>query len=369
MMLGEMGAEVIKIENQSLPDFWRRLGAYHRGEGLNRSSPFAVINRGKKSCLLDLKTAEGVATVKRLIKISDIVVENFAPRVMTGLGLSYSVLKEIKPDIIMISASGYGATGPDKDALAYGPILEAYAGLNSLIGHPGEPPKGVGFAITDHGGAVCSALAALIALHHRDLTGEGQHIDISEVETLLAGMPEAIMEFTMNGRIRQPQGNRDDVMAPHGCYRCQGEDKWLALAVDSDSQWPDLCRAMGRPELIIDERFQDGFRRQQNQDALDQIINQWTTGQTATEVMTKLQKLDIAAGPVYNAEEIYQDPHLRARGFFVEHVHPEVGKKELPGLFARLSETPGAIGGPDPLFGEHTDWVLNELLGSEDNRQ
>ncbi len=365
IMLSDMGAEVIKIENPTLPDNARRNEPFAEGKpGLNRSGYFAFFNRGKKSCLLDLKTPEGVEIIKRLIKISDIVIENFAPRVMDSLGLGYSVLKELKPDIIMISASGYGATGPDKDCVAFGPNLEAYVGLNLLIGYPGGTPQKCGTVISDHVGAMSAAFATLAALHYRDITGEGQHIDISEAETLLCCMPEAIMEFTMNGRVPQPQGNRDDNMALHGCYRCLGEDKWVAITVSDNKEWQNLCRAMGQPNLITDERFQDGFRRRKNQDELDAIISEWTSGQTATDVTNKLQKLKVAAAPVYSGEELYSNPHLRARGFFVEIVHPEVGKRELPGLFARLSETPGEIRGPDPMLGEHTDQVFNELLAN-----
>lgn len=362
-MLAEMGAEVIKIENPAQPDFGRTWVSFAEDkQGLNRCGCFAAFNRGKKDCLLDLKQPEGVETLKRLVKISDMLVENYAPRVMDSLGLGYHALKEVKPDLIMVSASGYGATGPSRDMIAYGSALEAYSGFSSLIGYPGGPPKRCGIAITDHIGAISAAFTALVALHYRDLTGEGQHIDLSEVETMLACMPEAIMEFTMNGRMLLPQGNRDDVMAPHGCYRCQGEDKWVAIAVGNDSEWKDLCRVMGRPELIKDEHFRDGFCRLENQDETDKIITEWTSRQTPIDVMTQLQKVGIAAGPVYTEEELYKDPHLRARGFFVEINHPEVGKRELPGFFAKLSETPGILRDYDPLFGEHTDWVLHELL-------
>jgi len=366
MMLSEMGAEIIKIENPKLPDYWRRLQAYYRGEGINRSASFAVLNRGKKSCLLDLKRPEDVDKAKKLVKISDIVIENYAPRVMESLGLGYSVLKDIKPDLIMISASGYGATGPDRDCLAFGPVLEAYSGLASLIGYPDGPPLPCGTTPSDHIGGITSAFAVLAALHHRDMTGEGQHIDLSEVESLTACIPEAVMEFTMNGRAPLPKGNRDEAMAPHGTYRCAGDDKWIAIAAGMDSEWKDLCLVMEKPELIDDERFIDGFSRLKNQDDLDRIITEWTKDRTPLDIMTKLQQANIAAGPVYSGEELYKDPHLRARGFFVEHNHPEVGKRELPGVFAKLSETPAAITGHDPLLGEHTDWVLNELLSSND---
>jgi len=365
MLLCEMGAEVIKIENPTVPDYWRRaVPAYYRGEGLNRSGIFAIINRGKKSCVLDLKQAKNVEAIKRLIKISDIVITNFAPRVMDNLGLGYSVLSEIKPDLIMISASGYGATGPDKDCVAFGVCLEPYAGLSSLIGYPGGPPLPCGTTLSDMAGQIAVAFAALVALHNRELEGEGQYIDISEVENLIACMPEAILEFSMNKREPKPHGNEDELMVPHGCYRCKGEDKWAAIAIKNDSEWKNLCLAMGKPELIEDERFKDGFVRKKNQSELNQVISEWTKGQDSISVMEKLQKVGVACGPVYSGEEIYNDPHLKAREFFVEHTHPEIGKKELPGIFAKLSETPGHIKGPDPLFGEHTDWVINELIPS-----
>jgi len=364
MMLADMGAEVIKIENPAQPDGARRYLPRAEGKpGLNRCGMFATFNRGKKDCLLDLKQPEGIEAAKRLIRISDIVIENFRPGVMDGLGLGYSVLKEIKPDLIMISLSGYGATGPDKDRAAYGEVLEAYSGLNLLIGYPGGSPKGCGPTISDYSSGILAAFASLVALHYRDLTGEGQHVDISEVETLLTCMPEAIMEFTMNERILQPQGNRNNSMAPHGCYRCKGEDQWVAIAVATNSEWENLCLVMGKPELIADKRFKDELCRLGNQDELDKLITEWTSKQTPTEIMRQLQQMNIAAAPVYCEEELHKDPHLQARSFYSEIDHPEVGKRELPGVFAKLSETPGAIRRHDPLFGEHTEWVLRELLG------
>ncbi len=365
--LAQMGAEVIKVENPVTPDYWRRIcKAYVEGKGLNRSGIFASINRGKKSFVIDLKKPENVALAKRLVKMSDIVIVNFAPDVMDKLGLNYAELKKVKPDIIMVAASGYGYTGPDKEGVAFGPVLEPYAGLSLFIGNPADPPLSCGVTVTDHLGAVVCALAAMIALHHRDATGEGQYVDISEVEALMTCMPEVFMEFVMNGRMLQRQGNRDEVMVPHGCYRCRGEDKWIAIAVDGDAQWRAFCTAMGKSELANAARFADAFSRKHNEDELDKIIAGSTKDQTHTEAMHKLQQVGVAAGPVYSSEELFQDPHLRARQFFIEHEHPEVGKKELHGVFARFSETPAEIRGSDPLFGEHTEWVLKNLLGVKD---
>jgi len=177
-------------------------------------------------------------------------------------------------------------------------------------------------------------------------------------------MPESIMQYTMNGRTVTSKGNKSETMSPCGCYRCRGEDNWVAITVATDKEWEDFCQVMAKPELITDERFQDVIRRQENEDKLDEIITQWTINKNPLDVMTELQRAGIACGPVYSAEGLYQDHHLRERGFFVEINHPEVGKRELPGLFAKLSKTPGEIRGSDPLLGEHNDWVLHELLGS-----
>lgn len=365
-MLGQMGAEVIKIENPSLPDYWRRSPAFADDKrGVNRSGIWAGINRGKKDVVLDLKKAENVEIIKKLIKISDIVVTNFAPRVMDSLGLGYSVLKEIKPGIIMMAASGYGATGPDRECVAFGHVLEAYSGMTSVLGNRGGPPMQCGTTVSDHTGAITACFAILVALYHRMLTGEGQYIDLSEVEGVVAILPDMVLDYVMNGRIQGPRGNRDEVMAPHGCYRCQGDDKWVAIAVRTDEEWRSLCQAMDKPKLAEDKRFIDGFARLQNQDEIDAIISEWTKDLTHIDVMNLLQKISVAAGPVYNGEEIYKDPHLRDRNFFVEHEHPEVGKRELPGVFARFSDTPMRINGRDPLFGEHTDWLIKELLAKE----
>jgi len=367
-ILADMGAEVIKIENPTRLDLgrtWPPFADGQQGSSPNRSGWFAVFNRGKKDCLLNLKQPEGVDIAKRLVRISDIVVENFPPKVMASLGLDYQVLRQVKPDLIMVSLSGYGATGPDKDRPAWGAVLEPYAGLSLLIADAEGCPNGCGNQISDHIGGISAAFATLAALHHRDLTGEGQHIDVSEVEALVACMPKAILEFTMNGRTPGARANKDDAMSPHGCYRCRGEDKWVAISVESDAEWRELCLVMGKPNLTGDKRFFNVVGRLQNEEELDKIVTEWTCMRSHTDVMQQLQKAGIACGPVYSAEELYSDPQLRSRGFFVETSHAEAGKREVPGLFAKLGRTPGAISGPDPLLGQHTDWVLHHLLAGD----
>jgi len=360
--LADMGAEVIKCENPSSPDFSRGWPPYAEGErGINRSGYFAVFNRGKKGCALDLKNPNDLDSFKRLIQISDVLIENNSPGVMDRLGIGYSDLIKIKPDLIMISMSGFGATGPDSIALAFGPILEPYSGISSFFGYPGDPPRLCGIAVSDHVAATQASLIALIALHHRNKTGEGQFIDICEVETLLACMPETLMEYSMNKREPVPKGNRDEVMVPHGVYRCKGEDNWVAIAIDSDVAWRSLCNVMGKPELAEDERFNDGFRRWKNQNALDGIVSEWASTHEHIDLMHTLQKANIIASAVYRAEDMYSDTHMRKRRFFEEIQHPITGKRELPGLIAKLSETPGDATTADPLLGEHNNW-LDKLL-------
>jgi benzylsuccinate CoA-transferase BbsF subunit len=361
-----MGAEVIKIEGPQTPDMGRQWPPFaeDKPEGLNRSGFFALFHGNEKDCLLDLKTPEGLDAIKSLIRISDVVIDNFAPRVMPNLGLDYESLKDVKPDIIMISLSGYGANGPDRNRAAFAQVLGTYAGESMITGHPGgQRAVGVG---SDQIAGLTGAFTVLAALHYRDLTGEGQFIDLAEVESLLATNPEAIMEYVMTGRLPTAQGNRDYVHAPQGCYRCQGEDRWVAISVGSDSEWQDLCRVMGKPELIDDERFRDTFSRLHHQDELDNLISEWTTGQNSVDAMTRLQQSGVAATHVNDGRDVYYDPHLKARECFVEIEHPEVGRRKVVGVFAKLSATPGIIG-RDPLFGEHTDWLLNELLPADDN--
>lgn len=240
-----------------------------------------------------------------------------------------------------------------------GPSLEPHAGLSTVIGYPDDPPLSCGTAISDEIAGITAAFAVMAALHYRDMTGKGQHIDLSEVETMLSCMGEAIMEFTMNNRLPARLGNKDEAMAPHGVYKCQGKDKWVAIAVTDDAEWRAFCKVIGKERLIRDERFQDGFGRLNNQKTLDEIITQWTLNKKPSDIMNKLQKAGVACGPCYDAEKIFSDPHLRANRFFIEIEHPQAGKKEQPGVFARFSRTACRVRRHAPLLGEHTDEIRN----------
>jgi benzylsuccinate CoA-transferase BbsF subunit len=207
------------------------------------------------------------------------------------------------------------------------------------------------------------AFAVLAALYHHQRTGKGQHIDLSSAEAVSALMGDAFMDYTMNGRVQERMGNRDQVMAPHGCYRCRGEEEWVTIAVSSEEEWRSLCRVLAYRRLTEDERFADGYSRWQNQDDLDKIIGEWTAGRSAQEVMQSLQSAGVAAMPVYDGPSLVRDAQVEARGFLTEVEHPAMGKKKVIGSMWGLSKTPAAVKRHGPLLGQDNDYVLGRLLG------
>ncbi|MDY6893752.1 MAG: CoA transferase [Chloroflexota bacterium] len=365
--LAALGAEVIKIESNKRPDMLRtyfQLQTSSDDPSLNKSTHFAFLNYSKKGCTLNLTNPRAIEIAKELVKVSDVVAENFSVGVMERLGLDYATLQAIKPDLIMLSISGFGNTGPDKDHVAYAAMIHAFSGLASLTGYiGGDPTPSMGPFWSDKIAAQTGAFAVMVALHHRAMTGEGQYLDLSMSEATLAVLPEAVMDYTMNQIIREPKGNREDFMAPCGCYHCQGEDEWVAIAVANDEEWNALCGAMGNPEWAREERFSDQISRCRNQDALDVFIQEWTVNRGAYEVMEILQKAGVAAGPSVNVEQLANDPHLKERGFFVEMDHPEMGKGLLPRVPGKPIPTPIGNFHPAPSIGQHNDYVLRELLG------
>lgn len=366
LWLAVMGAEVVKIESRERPDLLRRYAQTRDGRGdvgPNQSAPFAALNLGKKGCTLNLTQPRAVELAKDIVRLSDVVVENFSSGVMERLGLDYPSLKKVKPDIIMLSTCGLGRTGPEKSYLAYAAIIHAFSGLSSLSGYPGGRPNLMGMMWSDVLAAQTGAFAVLAALHYRARTGQGQFIDLAMSEATIAVIPEAIMDYTMNKRVRGCEGNRDDIMAPHGCYPCQGEDKWVAIAVANDEEWQAFCRAIGNPPWTKEERFKSQLGRWQNQEDLDRLVAGWTRKYTHYQIMQILQGIGIAAGPSCSVTDLFHDPHLGERGFFVEINHPEMGK-------ALLVRTPWNVDGeavgryePSPLLGEHNDYVFRTLLG------
>ncbi|MFH1485870.1 MAG: CoA transferase, partial [Chloroflexota bacterium] len=284
--------------------------------------------------------------------------------VLDRMGLGYSSLCSIKPDIILVSLSSAGQHGPLKDVRAYASTLAALCGVDSVIGYHDEDVPGVmRFAYCDMNASIHGALAALIALLHRNHSGEGQFIDISQWEATTGLLAEAMMDYVMNGRVWGPRGNRHPTMAPHGNYPCEGEDKWVSVAVDTEEDWRNFCRAIGDPAWTRDERFSDKFGRLTHQEELDKLVSQWTSKLGAYQVMEALQKGGVAVSPVLNLDDRYADPHLKARESYVELEHPVAGREPLYNVSWKLSDTPGKIGRNAPLLGEHNNYIFGELLG------
>jgi crotonobetainyl-CoA:carnitine CoA-transferase CaiB-like acyl-CoA transferase len=362
-VLADMGAEVIKIETLQRLDIQRVF--LHKGTELGmNNNQFNVTNRGVKSCTLNLKQPLAVEILKQLARISDVVITNFAPRVLPGLGLDYAALKEVKPDIILVSLPGFGSSGPDKDYVSYASTIEAAGGLNAAFGYPGEGPVLSGTYPGDPIGSMYGVVATLTALNYRQRTGRGQHVDVAQSEGVTTVIPEIIMEYVMNGRIRPRLGNRDEIMAPHGAYPCRGADQWVAIAIGTDRQWRAFCRVMGNPEWSKADRFSDQVGRWQNQDELNKLVAGWTKDYTNYEVMHRLQKAGIAAGVCLNVPQLIADPHIKKRGVFIEQNHPEGGKTivyRAPWKSALTATNP-----PAPCLGEHNDYVFKTLLGMSD---
>ena len=366
--LAHLGAEVIKIESRARLDLTRRLPASPRGikPSANTSAVFNQWAQAKKSLRLDFTTPEGRRIARELIQHSDVVVDNFATGVMDKLGFGYDALKQLKPDLIVASISGYGHTGPQKNYMAYGPAIAPLTGLSSLTGYPDGPPAEVGLSYGDPNAGINAAVAICAALVARQRTGGGQYIDVSLWEAVAALLPEGWMAYAMNGQQPARQGNRDPWLAPHNCFRCAGEDEWVSIACGTDQEWQALCRAMDRPELLRDARFRTAADRKAHEDALEERLTAWTSQRDKWDITERLQAAGVAAFPSMNSHDLDHDPHLTERGFFVRLPHPEVGRQTHTGLPWRLSNAPNGVRAPAPLLGQHTDEIMRDILGYSD---
>jgi benzylsuccinate CoA-transferase BbsF subunit len=362
--LAHLGADVIRVESTERPCVTRQLPPFADFQpGWNRSGYFNQYNQGKRSITLNLKDPRGVEVARRLIAKSDIVVENFAADVMERRGLGYEAIRQLRPDIVMVSISGYGRTGPERGFVSYGPATVPLAGFSAVTGYAGFPPMHVGISYGDPTAGLHAAFAALAALFHRRRTGEGQYIDVSLWEASAALLPDAILHYQMTGCDPPRQGNRHPTIAPHGVFRCAGDDRWVSIVAATDDEWKSLCEAMGDPDLARDPRFATPAERKRNEDALDERISGWTRTLSPEEVTRRLQAAGVAAFPSMSNRDLAEDPHLNERGFFVDLPHPEVGPRHHAGIPWRFSRTPCAVRSPAPLLGEHTRSVLEDLLG------
>ncbi|MEE8347017.1 MAG: CoA transferase [Dehalococcoidia bacterium] len=364
-LLADMGAEVIKVESVNNWDLIRSFtGQRPDVERVWDKSPyFNHLNRNKYGCVLDLSGEKGRELFLRLVEVSDVVIENFRAEVMDNLELTYDVLTQRNSEVIVVTMPGHGRTGPERDFVAYGTNVEQLSGLCHLTGYADGPPQKTGISYGDPMAGIAAAGAVAMALWDRRRTGRGQHIEVAQRENLINLIGEHIVGYSMSGREPPRSGNRHSSMAPHGCYRCRGDDQWVTIACEDDAQFADLCGAMGRPELASDSRFADVVSRYRNQDALDGLVSEWTGGRTKDAVAAALQAVGVPASPVLSAPEVFVDPHLRARGFYESVSHSVAGVWEVEGPHWRMSESPAHVRLPAPAFGEHNAYVLGELLG------
>lgn len=372
-LLADLGAQVIKVESRVRLDGLRLgrpivgddIAGGDRGLWPELQPVFHSLNRNKLSVTLNLKTAQGRELVGGLIACSDLVLNNYSPGVLQRMGLEYPQLRKLKPDIILVSMPAVGEAGPLRDVLAYAPVIQALSGLMSLVGYQEDEPL-VGelqAPWSDVVAAVYAALAAVAALRHRSRTGEGQFVEVTQLEATTAMLGEALLDRQMTGRVARPQGNYDPEFAPHNNYPCRGEDEWVAVAVRTEEEWQGFCRALGDPPWTLDPRFADRGQRLRHFRELDRQVAAWTRHHSAPEVTRRLQEEGVAAMPVMNIEDQFLDPHWQQRQAYVEIEHPHLGAEWLYGMPWLLSDTPGSVRTPAPLLGQHNEYVLCQLLG------
>jgi crotonobetainyl-CoA:carnitine CoA-transferase CaiB-like acyl-CoA transferase len=367
-LLGDLGATVVKIEIASRPatrtlyHVGAEPGKYH----YNRSGYFNKMNRNKFGISLDVSRPKGREVFLRLIRWADVFIENNSPRVVRNLNITYDVLKEVNPRLVMVSESGFGATGPEADYVAFGANIETSCGLASVIGYqPGDAYRTSSFYADPIAGAH-GAVAVMAALHRREETGRGQYIDLALQEAAACFMGEFLMDYFLNGRVAQARGNRHPRYAPQGCYPCVGEDAWVVLCVRSDDEWRRLCAAVGHPEWAERPELATAEGRRQHHDEVDSLIRSWTEGMDHWEAARILQQAGVPAAPVLKNYEIVWNEHLHERGYLVPVRHPDAGVLPYPGFPWKFSRTPGSVRLPAPRFAEHNEYVLRELLGLTD---
>lgn len=364
--LADYGAEVIKIEGRARPALYRAGGLFKDGiPGFNRGGTFNLVETSKLSVAINLTLPRGMEIAKRLVAWADVVVENFAGGVMERLGLGYEELKEVKPDIILLSSCMMGQAGPYAWRGGVGPLLTALSGITNITGWPNGEPIELG-PYTDFIAPHFNVLTILAALDYRRRTGKGQYFDMSQYENGIHFMAPLVLDYVVNRRVASRMGNHLTYAAPHGAYRCRGEDRWCAIAIFNDEEWESFCKVIGNPVWTKDPKFSTLLGRKENEEKLNSLVEEWTIHYTAEEVMTQMQVAGVAAGVVQTAEDLLEhDPQLRHRHFYWTLEHPEVGNYRSPRPPYVLSKSPCEVRRA-PLLGEHNEYVLKEVLGMSD---
>ena len=358
----DQGATVVRVESGVRPDFLRLLH-FRPGDphGLNGGPMFVLMNPNKLSVAVNLSKPEGIQVVERLVRWADVVSENFSPRAMAKWGLSYPRLRELRPDLVMVSSCLFGQTGPQRMYPGFGGQGSAIAGFNHLAGWPDREAVGPAGTITDSLSPRYVALLIAAALLQRERTGEGQYIDVSQIETGVYSLSEAIVRASARGEVMARRGNQAEDAAPHAIYPCAGPDRWIAIAVFSDEEWGRLCQALAAPGLARDPRFASVADRLAHEEALDAALAERTRGLEPFALMHRLQAAGVEAGVVQTCADLLQDPQLAHRGHFVRLRHRHLGDLSFEHYGIRFSASPRRIETPAPDLGEHTARVLAEV--------
>ena len=363
-LLGDLGAEVIKIEPPGSPDPLRTWG---QAELDGHHFFWTVHARNKKAVTLNLREERGRELFLELVARSDIIVENFRPGTLEKWNLGYDVLRQHNPGIILVRVSGYGQTGPEAHKAGYASVAEATSGLRHMNGFPGGPPPRLALSLGDSLAGMFAVQGALAALYRRTVTGEGQVVDVALTESCLAIQESTIPDYDVGGVVRGPSGTRLEGIAPSNIYPT-ADGSWVVIAANQDTVFRRLCAAMGRPELATDDRFATHVARGRNQDELDKVIGNWASERQPDEIIATLNDAGVISGPINTVAEVVNDPQLRARGMIAEHFDERIGRTVLgPGIVPVLSDTPGTVRNAGPARpGQHNREVYTGLLGKSD---
>ncbi|HWJ79056.1 CoA transferase [Ureibacillus composti] len=363
-LLGDFGAEVIKVEPPGKSDPMRNWGKTKDGVGLW----WPIQSRNKKSITLNLREEEGQKILKELVKEVDVIIENFRPGTMEKWNLSYETLAEINPKIIMVRTSGYGQTGPYKHRAGFGSVGEAMGGLRYVNGFPDRPPARIGISIGDTLAALFATIGCLVAIHESKYSGKGQVVDTALYESVFSTMESIIPDYLLAGYVRERMGNILPGVAPSNIYYTK-DKTYIVIGANADGVFRRLCEAMDQPELADDPRFSTHNSRAENMKLLDSMIEEWTKTLLADDALTILDKKGVPSGLIYSAKDILEDPHYMEREMIIKVDHPQLGEFPMPGIVPKLSRTPGEVKHPGPeLMGKHNKDVYQSLLGFTDER-
>ena len=356
MLLGDLGAEVIKIEQPGIGDESRNFGPFKNGFSLY----FMSVNRGKRSITLNLKTERGQAIFKQLLAHTDIVVENFRPGTMKKLGLDYDTLKTEHPSLIYAACSGFGQTGPYAQQGAYDMIIQGMGGIISITGEPEGPPVRVGTSISDITAALFTTIGVLSALHHRNQTGKGQFVDVAMLDSLVAVLENAVVRYFATGEPPKPLGARHPAITPFEAFA--SADGHVIIALGNDTLWAKFCEHVNRQDLISDAHFRTNADRTENHAELFLILSEIMSQRTTDDWIDALGKIGVPCGPINAMDKVVSHPQVQAREMITQVAHHITGAVEVPGVPIKLSETPGNVDAPAPSLGEHTTEVLIDML-------